>query len=188
MDELVNLIAAAYDPKTSHAFAQFVPSDADLRDLAEVGKDVLQNFPSKPGACGPMSAMYLARWEMQPRPRMFMVAGELYADGTRVFGHDNMGSTINEEIRKSNLSWDGHFWLVFGLYTVDVSIFRTAYSGYSPPALAAHVHRVCGKQKGLLIANKTGLDEVGFRYVPHAILSSDQVDGYCHGARALFET
>jgi hypothetical protein len=158
-----------------------------LNELEKLGHEVLQHIPSKPGLCGVMSALYVANWERKSPLPIYMVAGELYVNETRVFGHDLMSQTINEEINKSNPSWDGHFWVVFGSHIIDVSIFRTAYSDYSPAALATHVKEVFGLGKELLITSYLDLVEKGFKYIPHAVLTYEQVTAYCHGAKALLQ-
>lgn len=186
MEKLIKIISETYSEKESRDFMEYKPTQSDLFEIAEIGRDLLLHFPSMPGACGPMSALFVARWEMEPRPPLYMVAGEVFINNTRIFGHDMMADTIHDDINQSNSSWDGHFWVVFGSHIIDVSIFRTAYSNYAPPALATHIMNVFGPGKSLLIANANDLEAMGFRYSPHAVLSRVQVTAYCNGARALF--
>jgi hypothetical protein len=188
MEKLLELIAKSYSVETATAYKACQPTEAQLDELAEIGRDVLAHFPSVAGACAPMTAVYAVRWEMEPRPPIYVVAGELYANRVRVFGSDSLSKTINADINQSNPAWDGHYWLVFGPYVADISIFRTAYSNYSPPALAKHVKERCGTGRGLLIANELALDELGFKYIPHAVLTADQVTAHFGSANIFFES
>ena len=40
---------------------------------------------------------------------------------------------------ETNMSWDGHAWIVYGDWLADVSLFRTADSDKSSPTLKEHV-------------------------------------------------
>jgi hypothetical protein len=129
-----------YSPDHAKRFEEFDPSREQLLKLGEVGKNILENFPYAAGACAAMSAMFAARWEIQSSVPIYVVAGELYVGGQRAFGKDNLAETIDKEINQSNPSWDGHFWIAFGQYVADVSVFRTARSDHSPPTLARHIN------------------------------------------------
>lgn len=187
MKSLFQIIADTYSEQAARLFRDHKPTQVELMDITDIGKDVLQYFSSKPGACGAMSAMFAARWEMKPRSPLYVVAGELYVNEVRVYGHDTLQFSIQEEINSSNPSWDGHFWIVFGPYVVDVSIFRTAYSDYSPPALKRFVLREFGTGRGLLIADSSAVEAMGFRYIPHAVLTKEQVTAYVYGAKTLLD-
>jgi hypothetical protein len=84
----------------------------------------------------------------------------------------------------SNPSWDGHAWVVLGDRLLDPSIFRTAYSRFSPPALASHVRKELGKGRGMLVCPIDKTMEVSLRYEPEYVLTQGQVDGNARGAFA----
>jgi hypothetical protein len=177
---LYSLIAASSGPDAAAEWRQFEPAKDDCDKLASTGVEVLKTFPGRaPGACALMSAVFSVLLENKVAQRGYVVAGSLYVGGTRVFGEDG---ALDGKARfsQSEFSWDGHAWLVFGNLLADVSIFRTADSGKGPPALSAHIHRVFGRGKGLMICRT---DETGdLRYVPEYVLTQDQVDELCRGA------
>jgi hypothetical protein len=102
-----------------------------------------------------------------------------------VFGED---CPINGKGRfsRSDLSWDGHAWVVHGNWAADVSIFRTADSKGSPPALAAHVRREFGHGRGVFAAPIIETSRSGFRYDPQYVLTTEQVEALGRGAYATF--
>jgi len=183
---IAELIARTHSDNAATAFAEFRPTEAERNELAEVGLDVLSHCPVVPGSCALMTALFAARWRVEPRPPVYVVAGELYASGIRVFGSESMADSIDDDLKKSNPSWDGHFWLVFGPYIADISVFRTAYSKHSPPDLARHVKRTFPPRHGMLIEDQSTMESVGFRYVSHSVLDDDQVTAFALGAREMF--
>jgi hypothetical protein len=66
---------------------------------------------------------------------------------------------------------------------VDVSVFRTAYSRFSPPALAAHIRKKIGEERDLMIC-KIGDAAIhyGLRYEAQYALMHDQVDAVARRA------
>ncbi|MEK7994689.1 MAG: hypothetical protein AAB403_12870 [Planctomycetota bacterium] len=177
------LIAASFGPAAADEWRQFEPKKDDRDKLASAGVEVLKAFPGRtPGACALMSAVFSVVLENKVAQRGYVVAGSLYVGSARVFGED---STLDGKARfsQSELSWDGHAWLVFGNLLADISIFRTADSGKGQPALAAHVHEVYGRGKGLMICPSD--DTGGLRYVPEYVLTQEQVDALYRGARRL---
>lgn len=180
---LYSLIAASFGPGAADEWRRCKPAKDDCDKLAGAGAEVLKAFPGRSaGACALMSAVFSVVLENKVAQRGYVVAGSLYVGGTRVFGED---SALDGKARfsQSELSWDGHAWLVFGNLLADVSLFRTADSGKGPPALSAHIHRVFGRGKGLMICRT---DDTGdLRYVPEYVLTQDQVDALYRGARKL---
>jgi len=180
---LKELIADSFGPDAAEAWASFSPTEEQVRALMDVGKEVLVHYPKSAGACALMSAVCTWRMEKLGLPPAYVVAGLLYVGQTRVFGD---GSSIDGRNRfsKSDLSWDGHAWIVWGDRLMDISIFRTAYSPGSPPALAAHVAEEFGPRKGLLICKIESTIDRGLRYAPQYVLTQDQVDAIARGAIA----
>ncbi|SRR5260221_4552493 len=177
------LIAESFGPDAADAWASFSPTPDQVQALAERGRELLDHFPKMPGACALMSAVYAWSLEKLNLPPAYVVAGSLYLGETRVFGEDG---DINGRTRfsRSDPSWDGHAWIIWGDRLVDVSIFRTAYSSGSPPALAAQVAREFGPGRGLLICKTDDVIKSGLRYVPQYVLTQAQVDALARGASA----
>jgi hypothetical protein len=184
MADLKSLIADSFSADAAEAWARFVPNEAELRTLAETGRELLSMFPVMPAACVMMSAFYALRLEKVRAAPAYVVAGSLFAGEKRVFGEDR---AINgrERFSQSDLSWDGHAWLVTGDLMADVSMFRTAYSKASPPVLAAHVIREFGAGKGLFICRIGDAIKSGLRYEPEYVLTQDQVDALGRGVIAM---
>jgi hypothetical protein len=178
------LIAASFGAQAAYAWAKFEPSQDQLQTLASVGREVLTMFPTMPGACAMMSAVYSLRLEKLGAPAAYVFAGSLFVGDTRVFGDDG---SIDWKTRfsASNPSWDGHAWIVHGNLLADISVFRTAYSKFSPPLLTAHVQQEFGKGKGLMICKMEDAVKSGLRYEPLHVLTQDEVDALGRGARAM---
>jgi hypothetical protein len=175
------LIAESHGTISAEAYHAFEPSGSDLTDLAEVGRKLLIAFPKLPAACLMMSALYAAGLRAVTKAPVYVVAGSLSIKGERIFGED---SDIDGSVRfsKSNPSWNGHAWLIFGSRLADVSIFRTAYSRESPPRLAAHVLDEFGVGCGLLICKIDDAVKSGLSYIPEYVLSDEQAASLARGA------
>ena len=165
------------------AFEEFCsrPTDEDFDAIKRIGQDVLRLMPFRAGSCGPLSAMMLARWEYESRSSLYMFAGELVGDGVRIWGKDGMAKSIQKQIESSDSFWDGHFWLGIGEYVLDLSICRTAKSHGCPQKLREIFDRSFPKSMGLLLADATGLAQIGLHFIPHAVLTKNQVDGHVLG-------
>lgn len=165
----------------------YVASDADLDALKNIGRRVLDVFPSVPGACALMTAMYAVGLDTTGCGPFYFVVGDLSVPEARVFGDGGNGD-LSEVFGASDLSWDGHCWIVLGKWIADVSICRTAKSGRAPPALARHMRQAFEAKIGLLIQSAEAAAEVGLFYRPRYVLTKDQVDGLARGARAVLES
>jgi hypothetical protein len=176
------LITDAHGPDAADAWAKFIVQDEDKRMLEEAGKRVLHLFPGRtPGACTMMSAVYSVVLDALGARPSYVIAGSLYVGDQRVFGEDG---PINgrERFSQSDSSWDGHAWIIYGDWLADASIFRTADSKGSPPALAAHVGLQFGSGRGLYAAVYGRALEDGFRYEPQYVLTTEQAEALARGA------
>lgn len=184
---LKDLITTSHTVAAAENYRTFIPTDEQLALLKETGVEVLRNFPSVAGACAMMSACYADRLQMNIEAPVYVVAGVLSIGTTCVFGKNADTRDWRVAFNKSNPSWDGHCWVVFGDRLADISIFRTAYSQNSPPLLARHVTERFGKGRGLLISKTTETGRLGFRYKPQYVLTNDQVTALVDGARQFFQ-
>jgi hypothetical protein len=157
------------------------PTEEDFDAIKRIGVDVQKLMPHRAGSCGPLSAMTLARWELESRTGLYMFAGELVGDGETIWGNSSMNESIQSQIESSQSYWDGHFWLAIGEYVLDMSLCRTAKSSGSPSKLREIFYRNFPETTGLLLAKSAVLDEIGLRYIPHAVLTKNQVDGHILG-------
>lgn len=172
----------------SYGRFQTAPTEEEFDAIRRIGADVLRRMPYRAGSCGPLSAMMLAQWELESRTGLYMFAGELVGDGETIWGNSNMKESIQSQIESSQSSWDGHFWLGIGEYVLDMSLCRTAKSPGSPPKLREILYGNFPETMGLLLANSAALDEIGLRYIPHAVLTKKQVDGHILGIEKWLES
>jgi len=186
-DAVQSLITASFSQEDADTFTSYTPSDADIDALAQVGRDVLAVFRPIPGACMVMSALYSVMLERLVKQKAYVVAGSLYVGDVRIFGEDG-GIDGKNRFSKSDVSWDGHGWVVLGDRIADVSLFRTARSGKSHPILASYVAAEFGPNTGLLICRDTEAGRGAFRFEPRYVLSQDQVDALARGAKHIIES
>jgi hypothetical protein len=186
--DLETLIGESFGADAARAWAKFSPSSKTIVEISEAGQQLLMDFPTMPGACTMMSALYAWQLEKLKVGPTYVVAGSLYLCGPDyvgdklVFGEP--GKVDGQaKFSSSDLSWDGHAWIVCGDRLVDVSVFRTAYSRFSPPALAAHIRKKIGEERDLMIC-KIGDAAIhyGLRYEAQYALMHDQVDAVARRA------
>lgn len=190
--DLKSLIAASHGSAAAEAWASFVPSEDQLAAVADAGHELLRNFPQVPGACVMMSTLCACKLEKRGLPPAYVVAGSLYVIGPRFVGDTRVFGEAGKydgqlKFSVSHPSWDGHAWIVFGDRLVDVSVFRTAYSRFSPPVLASHVKKEFGEGGEMLISPIERTASAGLRYEAEYVLTQDQVDGNARGAIAKAE-
>ncbi len=178
---LGKLVADTHGWPAAKAFKSYKPTDDDKAMIANKGADLLRIFPKLPGACALMSAAFAAHLERDLCAPIHVVAGTLLVEGRPVFG---MGQLRDGTTRFSSgsLDWDGHVWVMIGPWVADISIFRTAFSAYSPQALARHVAHHFAPTTGMMFDRWRHTRQIGFEYVPLYVLSTDQVTGLVRGA------
>ncbi|MBN8995420.1 MAG: hypothetical protein J0H94_09345 [Rhizobiales bacterium] len=178
------LIAASRTAEELERFNRFCPSDADMKYVAETGREVLRHVRPTPGACVLMSAVLATMLEDKLSGPALVVAGSLAVGSTLVFGNAEPPGDIKNAFNQTNLSWDGHCWVSVGEWIADVSVFRTAYSAKSPPFLRDYVVSEFGPGRGMMIAKSAATGRL--IYTPQCILTRDQTDALFRGARAMF--
>lgn len=184
---VAGLIEKSYGHDAAAVYRAFRPSNADLTILAEIGVQLLEIFPPTPGACVVMSALYASQLQAVGKAPVHVAVGALSIGNVRIFGNDEL---LDGESRfsRSDLSWDGHAWVVFGNYLADVSLCRTAYSKQRPPLLASHVLREFGPRRGLFISNADDAIKSGLDYFAQYILSEHQITGLARGAMQIIDS
>ncbi len=184
---LIDLISSSYDDDEARKVKSFIPKDADVQELIDAGKEVLNRFPSKAGACALMSAMWTAFVRDKFNHPVHAVAGELYVEGVRIFGGDIDSVNSKIGLTDENLDWDGHCWVSFGSLICDISIFRTAYSREANPLLQNKIISEFGKGRGIMIKETEQLENTGFDYRPKYVLTDAEVTGLFKGAKSLIQ-
>jgi hypothetical protein len=178
------LIAATHGKAAARAHRHYTPPRSDIERAGIIGRDVLSQFDRIAGACSGLSAMYATDLGRMAGFKAYVVAGTLFADGHRVFGNGKPfdGKAV---FSTSNMSWDGHVWVMIGPYVADISIGWTARLGGAAP-LAALVHREMGPNAGLIIMKWQDAPLSGLTYSPQYVLTDDQVEILNHSARTVF--
>ncbi len=185
--KLSSLITASYSQTDADAAISFRPSVSEVEELADAGEAVLEIFPDIPGACALMTAMWAAFIRDSTKYPIHAFAGSLFVDGVHVFGSDATANQMKGAFAGTNLDWDGHCWIVFGDRIADVSIFRTAYSPASPPALKKKILKEFGIGRKLLIEPLHVPAQSGIVYDAQYALTDDEITGLFHGARTMIE-
>src|ERR1700738_1077453 len=103
------------------------------------------------------------------------IVGSLKIKDAFVFG-DGRPIDGDRLFEASDLSWDSHCWLEIDSWILDVSIFRTAYSSKSPPLLKTFVLQEFGRNRGVLIGDRSGLSRDGLHYIGQYELSKVQIN------------
>lgn len=184
---LRSLITQSFTALAAEAYCNFVPTKSQQDALAAAGRDTLIYFPQTAGGCAMMSALYAAHLQRMTDAPVYVIAGGLVIGQNWVFGDAEPTRDWNSVFAESNPSWDGHCWVMFGKYIADISLFRTAYSQNSPPALSQYVARQFGKGRGLLFCTSADFEKLGLHYKPQYVLTDDQVTALCRGAKLIVE-
>jgi hypothetical protein len=185
--QLFSLIESSYSTTEAEIVLSFRPSNDDVQLLIHAGKKALNLFPNIPGACALMTAMWVACIRSTTKYPIYAIAGSLLVDGIHVFGRTSSANQVKEAFTSTNLDWDGHCWLIFGNLIGDISLFRTAYSDKSPPALKEKVMSVFGEGCDLLINQLDSLAKLGIVYHPQYALRNDEITHIVNGARTIIE-
>lgn len=181
LNNLGKLIAAQHSWAATKAFKSYEMDEGQQTALIKTATDLLKIFPPLPGACALMSAALAVMLERQMDAPIHVVAGTLAVEGVPVFG-DRKGFDGASVFASSDPDWDGHAWVMIGTYIVDISIFRTAYSGRAPARLAKHIDLVFGPGKGLYVDRWQKTSKLGLSYEPHYVLSAAEVTKLMGGA------
>ncbi len=189
MDQhLFSLIEASYSTTEAETAFSFHPSEHDVQILIDAGKAVLTLFPNVPGACALMTAMWVALIREKNKYPIYAIAGSLLINGIHVFGCTSSVTQMKEVFTCTNLDWDGHCWIIFGNLIGDISLFRTAYSDKSPPALKEKVISQFGEGHGLFVTPLDFPTELGIVYHPQYALTDDEITYLCNGAQTFIKT
>lgn len=181
LTQLGKLIAHHHGWTAAKAAKAYEMSEPDRAVLTKCGVDILKAFPPAPASSALMSAALAVRLEDRLRAPVHVVAGTLAVEGALVFGDDAARDAANS-FGIPGPDWHGHLWVMIGAYIVDVSIFRTAYSGQGPAALSRHVDLTFGPNKGLYVDLWKRTSRLGLRYEPQYVLSAAEVTELMGGA------
>lgn len=175
--ELSELIKQSYSESEASKYVKYTLTKEDYDLIFDSAESVLYNIPPSPYCCAPMSAIWTAMIRDHTDIPAYMVAGSLDMMGKRIFGNNMNAHDMSQTFSESKLDWDGHCWVVFGDCIGDISLFRTAYSEYTPELLGKMIRSQFGEGRGMLLATPSKLLEHGLVYTPNYVLKDSQITG-----------
>lgn len=185
MDNLFELIEKSHGEAAAYAHRGFSMRKQHTEALKTAGRDVMLLFPPQAGSCAMMSAVLSVRAKSLADAPCFVVAGAFHIDGTPVFGIDAEKTAWSAAFTGTNLSWDGHCWVVCGDLIADVSLLRTANSPESPATLSRKVKATFGARTGMIAFTASQARNIGMEYRAHHVLTEQEIDGLFVGSQAL---
>lgn len=182
---LVALVANAHGAAYADRFRDYDFDAATLYRFSDICRQVMEDVARAPGACTLMNALLAQRVRETLDVPFAIVAGALKIGSTYIFGSNAPidGARVFSE---SSLDFDGHVWMIFGRYLVDISLARTALSGKSHRLLAEKVRKELGEKVGLFAMPVDEVRRAGFVYLPRYILTDTQIAPIARGAEAFF--
>lgn len=177
---LKNIILEDLTAKQSEHHFDYQLLDSDFDFLNQNIRKTLSLIPQDAFNCAMLSAIIGAKIYDDSEIPVVVIAGHLDFFGKRIF--NCKGPIPNATENDNGEFWDGHCWLEFGGYILDISFFRTIYFGKVPTSLKNKVIDEFGNGRGALMGKPEQLETKGFNYVPCHILSQNQINGLIAGA------
>jgi hypothetical protein len=185
-DKLSRLIAATRSWDAARDVVRH-PLAGDERDeLAALAIEYLSIFPVLTGVCVVMSAGFSAWLKVRTSIPALVVVGSLTIGSTTYF-HPHEPETLGRVFDETRTDFDGHAWVLAGDHIVDLSIFRTAYSGLGPVGLQAAVMTRFGEGQGVFISRPRTMRAEGFVYDAYYVLSDAQERAIATGADVIVD-
>jgi hypothetical protein len=178
-DELLNLIEAGFSREAADALRTHKLTDVDREVMKNAVLETMAAFKPAAGTCVMMSVLLQLRLRHMTKTPAYVIVGTLKVNGQYVFGSAST-SVDAKTFTQSNCDWDGHCWVRFGQYNLDLSLRRTALSGRVAPLLANHIRSLPGN--GPIIGDDCAMKEDGLIYKPLRVLSDDELDPLINGA------
>lgn len=182
---LVALVSAAHGADYAERFRTYDFDAETLYRFSDICKRVMEDVARTPGACTLMNGLLAERVRAELDAPFAIVAGALKIGGTYIFGGNGPvdGARIFSE---TAMDFDGHVWMIFGRYLVDISLARTALSGKSHPLLAEKVRKDLGIKVGLFAMPVEEARRAGFIYLPRYVVTEAQIGPIARGAEQYF--
>jgi len=182
---ITTLVSDAHGADYAERFRHY-DFDADtLYRFSDICKKVMEDVARVPGACTLMNALLASRTRKAFDVPFAIVAGSLKIGSTYISG-GNAAIDGPQLFSQSTVDFDGHVWMIFGRYLVDISLARTALSGRSHPLLQQKVLKEFGSKVGLFAAPTDEVRRTGLIYLPRYVLTDAQIDPLARGAEQYF--
>lgn len=188
LNESYQIIEKSYSRQDAQICSSFNPDQLAIEKIVEIAKHVLVLFPPKPGACALMTALWVSFLRSETNFPVHALVGSLFIDDECIYGPKISDQQNQPMFDNSNLDWDGHCWLLLGNFIGDISIFRTAYSKYSPPKLRDKIQSTFGPNKGILLCPVDQCMDMGITYKPLYSLKDCEIEKLVMGASLFVES
>ena len=177
---LENILLTDFTTEQTESFFSYQLIDSDFEFIKENIKKTLTIIPNDAFNCAMLSAILGAKIFDDSQIPVAVIAGHLDYAGQRVFTCS--GPIPNSSDNTDGQYWDGHCWIEFGGYVLDISFFRTIYYGIVPDKLKNKVISEFGEGRGSLMGKPNELQKSEFTYTPCHIVTQNQIDGLIVGA------
>lgn len=154
----------------------------DIQILKEVVTEILNEVPSRPFFCLPMSAMLYAVLKDNSLADPLLITGNLSYKEHIIFKQDYQ---IKEVKNGSFSTWSGHSWVKVDGLIVDLSFFRTLYSKAFTKPFKKELIAVFGQGRGCLIIEEqdSPIDILIYRQID--VLDDELATGILKGYEQL---
>jgi hypothetical protein len=184
-DDVYSLTTKSQSQEFARHLVRYRLSGTEWTTLAELATRYLSQFPVLPGACVIMSAGFSALVSRQTKVPAVVAAGGLAVGGKTYYRPRQ--SCLSEIFDQSRLDWNGHAWVIAGDHIMDLSIFRTAYSGLGPKGLQEDLTTRFGSGSGVFISKPETMRDEGMHYKPLYVLTREQEAAFAVGANAMVD-
>jgi hypothetical protein len=182
---LVDLVRVAHGADYAKRFETYDFDQATLYRFSDVCRSVMEDVGATPGACTLMHALLAERVRATLDAPFAVVAGALKINGTYIFGN-NAPISGDRVFSETTPDFEGHVWMVFGRYLVDVSLARTALSGRGHPLLERTIRKQFGPKTGLFAMPTGEARRAGLLYLARYVLTDAQIGPLAQGAKRCF--
>lgn len=180
------MVEASHSRNTMQQVRDFDPDESAFVALEEMCRGMLQACRPEGSSCVIMSSLLAQCLSDQLGTTIPVIAGAIKVGGSYMYGSNSAfdGKRIFSE---STDDWDGHCWVLFGPYIVDISVGRTARKGECRAPLARAVISAFGDKVGMIAVTEKGARAAGLVYLPRYVLTPDQVLALAGGAMQSFD-
>lgn len=183
---LLAMIEASHSREAMERFREYEPDDQAFTMFRDMVQGMLHVVPPAGSSCAIMSALLSVSLEEPLGTLVPVIAGALKLDGDYMYGSDRGFDGRRVFSGEEGEDWDGHCWILFGDYIVDISLGRTAREGHCRAQLAQRIVSKFGTHAGMIALTEKGARDVGIRYLPRYVLTPDQVLANAGGAMQKF--
>lgn len=148
-------------------------------------REILSIIPPDAYNCANLSSLLGAVIMDNSNIPLVIMTGHLDYNGNRIFNCDKAIPTEKNNIKGE--FWNGHCWIEFGQYILDISIFRTVYYAENfPEKIKRDIVSKYGEGKGALMIPIESIEEYGFEYTPCFALDDKQISGLVQGTNEKY--